>query len=307
MGGAQTSPPARLTGCTTPAKHGAMDVTNLSGKTVLVTGAASGIGRETALAFARRGASLVIGDVNEAGLGETAEQIRALGREVLAERVDVASGEAMRAFAAAVHARVPAVDILMNNAGVGLGASFLDTALTDWEWILGINLKGVIYGCHFFLPPMVARGRGGHVINVASAAAYVATEALSAYSTTKYGVLGLSEALRDELRRHRIGVTAVCPGIINTPITASAPLRGANDTPEMRRRMIEIFQRRNYGPERVAHNILKAVQRNRGVAPISPEAWAMYYVKRLAPGVVAWLNRSSAERLRRQLLKPERR
>ena len=282
-----------------------MDVTNLSGKTVLVTGAASGIGKETALAFARRGAALVICDMNEAGLGETATQIRALGREggrdVIAQRVDVADRDAMREFAAAVHARVDAVDILMNNAGVGLGAGFLDTSLDDWEWIVGINLKGVIHGCHFFLPPMVGCGRGGHVINVASAAAFAATEPLAAYSTTKYGVFGLSEALRDELQRHRIGVTTVCPGIINTPITASSPLRGANNTPEMRQRMIAIYQRRNYGPERVARNILKAVQRNRAVAPISPEAWAIYYLKRLAPGLVARLNHSSAELLRRQV------
>ena len=278
-----------------------MDVTNLSGKTVLVTGAASGIGKETALAFARRGAALVICDMNEAGLGETATQIRALGRDVSAHRVDVADREAMREFAAAVHARVDAVDILMNNAGVGLGAGFLDTDLKDWEWIIGINLKGVIHGCHFFLPPMVARGRGGHVVNVASAAAFSATEALAAYSTTKYAVFGLSEALRDELQRHRIGVTAVCPGIINTPITASSPLRGANNTPEMRQRMIDIYQRRNYGPERVAGNILKAVQRNRAVAPISPEAWAIYYLKRMAPGLVARLNRNATERLRRRL------
>ena len=278
-----------------------MDVTNLSGKTVLVTGAASGIGKETALAFARRGAALVICDMNETGLAETAAQIRALGRDVFAQRVDVASPDAMREFAAAVHARTDAVDILMNNAGVGLGASFLDTDLKDWDWIVGINLKGVIYGCHFFIPPMVARHQGGHVINVASAAAFVASEPLAAYSTTKYAVLGLSEALRDELRRYGIGVTAVCPGIINTPITATSPLRGANNTPEMRQRMIQIYQRRNYGPERVAGNILKAVQRNRAVASVSPEAWAIYYLKRLAPAFVAWLNRSSAERLRRQM------
>jgi NAD(P)-dependent dehydrogenase (short-subunit alcohol dehydrogenase family) len=277
-----------------------MDVTNLSGKTVLVTGAASGIGKETALAFARRGATLVICDLNETGLGETAAQIRGMGRDVITRRVDVANRDDVRELAAAVHAQVDAVDILMNNAGVGLGAGFLDTSLEDWEWIVGINLKGVIHGCHFFIPPMVKRGRGGHVINVASAAAFVATEALAAYGTTKYAVFGLSEALRSELRRHGIGVTAVCPGIINTAITATSPLRGANNTPEMRQRMVGIYQRRNYGPERVARNILKAVQRNRAVAPISPEAWAFYYLKRLAPWLVAWLDRSATDRLRRQ-------
>ena len=278
-----------------------MDVRDLRGKTVVVTGAGSGIGKETALAFARRGATLAICDVNESGLAETERQIQAVGSTTLARRVDVANAEQMREFAAAVHGRVQAVDIVMNNAGVGLGAGFLDTSLDDWDWIMGINLRGVIHGCHFFVPPMVKRGRGGHVVNVASAAAYVASEPLSAYCTTKFAVLGLSEALRDELRRHGIGVTAVCPGIINTPITETSPLRGPNATEEARRRMVELYRRRNYGPDRVARNILKAVQRNRAVAPISPEAWAMYFLKRLAPGAVAWLSRVSNERMRRRL------
>ena len=104
-----------------------MDVRNLSGKTVLVTGAGSGIGKETALAFGRRGANLVICDLNEKGLSETEAQLRELGRDVFARKVDVASRRDMREFAGAVHSRVEAVDILMNNAGVGLGASFLDT------------------------------------------------------------------------------------------------------------------------------------------------------------------------------------
>ena len=278
-----------------------MDVRNLSGKTVLVTGAGSGIGKETALAFARRGANLIVCDVNATGLADMEQQIRALGREVMARQVDVANREQMREFASTVHQRVEAVDVLMNNAGVGLGASFQHTSLEDWDWIGGINLWGVIHGCHFFIPPMVARGRGGHVINVSSTAGYMATEALCAYSTTKFAVFGLSEALRDELVRYNIGVTAVCPGIINTPITETSPMRGPEATPEMRRRVVELYQRRNYGPERVAANILRAVQRNRAVAPISPEAWAFYYLKRLAPGLVARFQRFMAERLRRQM------
>jgi NAD(P)-dependent dehydrogenase (short-subunit alcohol dehydrogenase family) len=282
-----------------------MDVTNLSGKTALVTGAASGIGRETALELARRGADLVICDVNETGLAETEQEIRRLGRNVLSRRVDVAKRDEMREFAAAVHERVDAIDILVNNAGVGLGGGFLHTSLDDWDWIVGINLWGVIYGCHFFVPRMVERERGGHVVNVSSAAGYVATEALAAYSTTKFGVLGLSEALRDELARHRIGVTTVCPGIINTPITESSPLRGPGATPDARARMIELYRRRNYGPDRVARNILKAVQRNRAVAPISPEAWAMYFLKRFAPGLVFRINQRLARRMRREAGLPE--
>lgn len=275
-----------------------MDVRDLRGRTALVTGAGSGIGRATALAFARRGADLVVCDVNEAGLGETEREARALGREVLSRRVDVASRDEMRAFAEAVHARVGAVDILMNNAGVGLGGGFLHTSLEDWDWIVGINQMGVIHGCHFFVPPMVARGRGGCVVNVSSAAGYVAVEALSAYCTTKFAVLGLSEALRDELAPHGIHVVTVCPGIINTPITTSSRLVGPEATDEARRRMVDVYRRRNYGPERVAENILRAIQRRRAVAPISPEAWAMYYLKRLVPGLVARMNRMLARRAR---------
>jgi len=278
-----------------------MDIRDLTGKTVLVTGAGSGIGKETALAFARRGANLAICDVNDTGLDATAQQIRSLGRDVLARRVDVANRQEMHEFAAVVHRQIQAVDILINNAGVGLGAGFLDTTLDDWDWIVGINLLGVVHGCHFFIPQMVARQRGGHVVNVASAAAFMATEALSAYSTTKFAVFGLSEALRDELTAHGIGVTAVCPGIINTAITGSSRMRGPNASPEARRLLVEMYQRRNYGPERVAANIVKAVQRNRAVAPVSPEAWFIYYLKRFVPSVVFRINRAMAARLQRQL------
>ena len=278
-----------------------MDIRSLHGRTALVTGAASGIGRATALALARRGAGLVVCDVNADGLAAVAEEARALGRDVLARRVDVASAGEMEAFAAAVHERVEAIDLLVNNAGVGLGGGALHTSLDDWRWIVGINLFGVIHGCHFFVPAMVRRGRGGHVVNVSSAAGYVASEALVAYCTTKFGVLGFSEGLRQELRRHRIGVTAICPGIINTPITASSPLRGPDATPEARAYMIEAYARRNYPPERVAENILRAVQRNRAVAPVSPEAWAMYGLKRIAPWLVAWIDRQMGERTRREI------
>lgn len=268
-----------------------MDIRDLSGKTVLVTGAGSGIGRASALAFGSRGADLVICDVDEVGLAQTVETLEAQGRSVLSRRVDVGSPHEMREFAAEVHGEVRAVDILMNNAGVGLAASFLDTPLEDWDWLLRVNLWGVIHGCHFFLPPMVSRGAGGHVVNVASLASYMPSETLSAYTTSKYGVLGLSEALRVELHRHRIGVTAVCPGVINTALTTTSRMRGAAGAPGERERLTRLYQRRNYGPERVARNVLKAVQRNRAVAPISPESWIVYYLKRIAPGAVRALTR----------------
>jgi NAD(P)-dependent dehydrogenase (short-subunit alcohol dehydrogenase family) len=275
-----------------------MDVRSLEGKTALITGAGGGIGRATALACAQRGAGLALCDVDAAGLAETERSVHALGGEgrVLAQRVDVARADEMAAFADAVHREVAAVDLLVNNAGVGLGASFLDTTLEDWRWIVEINLMGVVHGCHFFVPRMVERGAGGHVVNVSSAAGYLPSELLAAYTATKYAVLGLSEALHVELHRRGIGVTALCPGIINTGITHSARLRGAASAAGAREAMIAGYERRNYGPERVAENLLRAVQRNRVVAPVAAESWLAYYGKRLAPWAIHRLARWQARR-----------
>jgi len=278
-----------------------MDVRNLEGKTVLVTGGGSGIGRALALACGRRGASLVICDVNEEGLAKTEAELRALGRTVLARRVDVSKESEMREFASIVHADLPAVDLLVNNAGVGLGAGFLDTTLEDWEWILGINLRGVILGCHFFIPAMVARGAGGHVVNLSSIVALIPGETLSAYATTKGGVLALSEALADELQWHGIGVTGVCPGFINTPIVTSTVMRGLLAKPAARDQAREFYRWRGYTAERVAENVLRAVERGRVVAPISLESWIIYALRRVSPGALRYFMRRVGARMRKEL------
>jgi NAD(P)-dependent dehydrogenase (short-subunit alcohol dehydrogenase family) len=256
---------------------------HFDGKTALVTGAASGIGKATALAFARAGADLVLCDVDEKGLAETEREARALGRKVFARKVDVSDAKAMQAFADEVHAVHDAIDILVNNAGVALGGGFLDTSLEDWKWIMGINVYGVIHGCHAFIPRMVERKRGGQVVIVSSAAGYSPSAMLVAYSTTKFAVLGLAENLRLELEPHGIGVTAICPGIINTPITRNARLVGKAAKPGAQERMAKFYEKRNYTPEKVADGILAAVAKNVGVAPISPEAWGFYLLKRLSP------------------------
>jgi NAD(P)-dependent dehydrogenase (short-subunit alcohol dehydrogenase family) len=258
-----------------------MDVERMDGKLALITGAGSGIGRETALLCARRGAKLALCDIDEAGLAATVAEARILGHDVLSHRVDVADRAQMQAFAAAVHERVSAVDLLINNAGVGLGAVFLETPLEDWDWIVQINLMGVVNGCRMFVPAMVDRARGGHVVNLSSAAGYFPNPALAAYSTTKFAVLGLSEALRVELRPLGIGVTAVCPGLINTPITRTSRLRGSAES--QRERLVRLYERRNYGPDRVARRILGAVQRDRAVMPVTAEAWGMWWLARFAP------------------------
>jgi NAD(P)-dependent dehydrogenase (short-subunit alcohol dehydrogenase family) len=267
-----------------------MDVERMDGKLALVTGAGSGIGRETALLCARRGASLAICDIDEAGLADTEREARRLGRDVLSQRVDVGDRAQMQSFAAAVHEHVAAVDLLVNNAGVGLGADFLETPLEDWDWIVPINVMGVVHGCHMFVPAMVARGDGGHVVNLSSAAGYFANPSLAAYTATKFAVLGLSEALRIELRSHGVGVTAICPGLINTPITRNSPLRGGARA--HRERVVRLYERRNYGPDRVAQRILHAVQANRAVMPVTAEAWALWWLARFAPPLARGVGRA---------------
>jgi len=268
-----------------------MDTKNLSGKVAVVTGAASGIGRATALAMAGRGADVAICDIDEPGLKQAAESIEAGGRRVATARVDVANPQDLRSFADQVDTTFGRVDIVVNNAGIGVGGLFVDVPLDEWDRIVGINLKGVAYGCHAFVPRMIAAGNGGHVVNIASMAGYCQAPGMTAYCATKFGVVGLSESLRIELADHRIGVTAVCPGVINTPIVRTGRNYGALATEERREQGIRAFERRNYGPERVAEGILKAIQKNRRVAPVSPEAWGGYWIKRLFPGLIHGIGR----------------
>jgi NAD(P)-dependent dehydrogenase (short-subunit alcohol dehydrogenase family) len=276
-----------------------MDVSNLRGKWALVTGGGSGIGRATALALARRGADLVICDLDEAWLAESRAAIEAEGSSVIAVPVDVADREQMRLFAEGVHTEVPAVDILVNNAGIGIAGTLVDTPLEEWERIVAINLMGVVYGMHFFLPPMIERGQGGHVVNISSMAGYTAVGLMSAYNATKFGVRGLSESARGELAIHGIGVTAVCPGIINTPIVQRMRVYGGSEE-ESRKQAVQAFTRRNYPPEKVAEGILDAIQKNRIVAPITLEARLFWKLTRWAPWLVHWINRRATARAIRQ-------
>ncbi len=252
------------------------------GKRVLITGAASGIGLATAKAFALAGADLALCDLD-------IEQLRAVSRTIpsrgalLCEQTDVSQRQSMEALAERVHARFGCLDVLVNNAGVAVSGGLLDTTLEDWEWILGVNLWGVIYGCKLFIPKMVERGTGGHVINVASAAGFLTSKMLSAYGTTKFGVFGLSESLRDELEEHRIGVSTICPGIIDTNIVNNMRLRGVSCEEGAHEAVKGLYKKRGYGPEHVADAILDAVRKNKAVVPVSPEAWFLWGLKRVFP------------------------
>jgi NAD(P)-dependent dehydrogenase (short-subunit alcohol dehydrogenase family) len=265
---------------------------SLEGKLALVTGAGSGIGRATAEALAKAGARLVVVDVDEERVDAMS---RALGSKcVLAKRVDVSRKDEMKALAADVHAAAGALDVLVNNAGVGHSGGVLDSTLADWEWVVGVNLWGVVYGCHFFVPKMVERGGGGHVVNVASGFGLMAAAGVAPYCTTKFAVVGLSESLRAELAPHGIGVSAVCPGVINTDIIA----RGRFSDEKLRPVTAKAFETRGHAPERVAQAILRGIRRNEGVVPVGPEAWAGWIGKRISPAAMARVGAVIEKRMR---------
>ncbi|MCL8011166.1 SDR family oxidoreductase [Streptomyces sp. AS02] len=256
------------------------------GQLVLVTGAGSGIGRATAYAFAEAGARVVAVDRDAEAAARTAEMSRLIGApEAWAETIDVSDEQAMEKLAEKVARDYGVVDVLVNNAGIGLSGSFFDTTPEDWKKVLDVNLWGVIHGCRLFGRQMAERGQGGHIVNTASAAAYQPSKALPAYSTSKAAVLMLSECLRAELAGQGIGVTAICPGFVNTNVTSTAHFAGVDSEEEKRRqkKSARLYGLRNYPPEKVADAILRAVVRGEAVVPVTPEARGAYLMSRFTP------------------------
>jgi NAD(P)-dependent dehydrogenase (short-subunit alcohol dehydrogenase family)/pimeloyl-ACP methyl ester carboxylesterase len=264
------------------------------GQLVLVTGAASGIGRATAFAFAEAGARIIAVDRDAEGAARTADMARLIGApQAWGEVVDVADEAAMEKLADKVDAAYGTVDVLVNNAGIGLSGSFMQTSSEDWQKVLDVNLWGVIHGCRIFGRRMAERGQGGHIVNTASAAAFQPSRVLPAYSTSKAAVLMLSECLRAELAGQGIGVSAICPGLVNTNITATSRFTGVPADEEKRRqaKAARMYGMRNYPPEKVADAVLRAVVRNQAVVPVTPEARGARLMSRFAPRALRALAR----------------
>ena len=254
---------------------------------VVVTGAGSGIGRATAVAFAAEGAEVVISDIDEAGLKETAGQIAESSGVAHSFIVDVADAEAVERFAEQVCAGHGVPDIVVNNAGIGAAGAFYDTPPEQFDRVLDVNLGGVVNGCRSFGRRLVQRGDGGHIVNVASMAAYSPLSSLNAYCTSKAAVYMFSDCLRAELDAAGVGLTTICPASINTNILSTTGFHVAEGKAAAvagRRAQLErMFALRRYGPEKVAAAILSAVRSNTAVRPVTPEAYLLYGTSRLAP------------------------
>ncbi|MBI3223642.1 MAG: SDR family oxidoreductase [Mycolicibacterium cosmeticum] len=254
-----------------------------AGKRCLLTGAASGIGRATALRLAAEGAELFLTDRDADGLAVTAADVEALGGIVGAYRAfDITDFDAVCAFADDVHAAHGSMDLVCNIAGISAWGTVSTLTHQHWKSMIDVNLMGPIHIIETFLPPMVAARRGGHLVNVSSAAGIVALPWHAAYSASKYGLRGLSEVLRFDLARHRIGVSVVVPGAVKTGLVQTIQIAGVDREDPRVAKWVDRFAGHAVSPEHAAAKILDGVARNRFLIYTSSDIRALYLFKRVA-------------------------
>ncbi|MBB2893764.1 SDR family oxidoreductase [Flexivirga oryzae] len=263
---------------------------SIAGRHALVTGAASGIGRAVAERLAGAGAVLHLTDLRDDGLQGTRMAIEQRGGHVAtAVAADVASIDQVRALADAVHARTPAVDAVLNVAGIAIWGTVERMSHEQWRSVIDVNLMGPIHVIECFVPAMIEHGRRGHLVNVSSAAGLVGLPWHAAYSASKFGVRGVSEVLRFDLARHGIAVTLVTPGAVATPITDSLQVAGVDTTSADFRRLRARFEHHAVSPELAAERIVEGMLRRRYLVQTSRDIALLHGVQRYAPPVYALL------------------
>jgi short-subunit dehydrogenase len=253
----------------------------LEDKVVVITGAGSGIGRALALNLARRGSLLALSDVDETGLAETVAQVRKAGAvTVRSDRLDVADRDAFGRYALDVVQEFGRVNVIINNAGVALAGDFNDLEYNDIDWIVGVNLWGVVHGTKEFLPHLIASG-DGHVVNLSSLFGLVSMPGQSMYNATKYAVRGMTEALREEMliAGHPVGVTAVHPGGIKTAIARNARVSAKESKEQTAHLFDEKLARMT--PERAAEIIVNGILKNRARVLVGIDAHAVHHFAKL--------------------------
>jgi len=247
-------------------------IKDFKGKVVVITGGASGIGRGLAYGFAKRGMKIVLADINKENLEKVAKKLEESGTEIMTQVTDVSDPEQVAHLAEVSYERFGKVNILCNNAGVGGGGPMRLITLENWNWILGVNLFGVIYGIHYFLKRMLAIKEPCHIVNISSMSGLLSGANTQPYPASKFAVVAISESLALECFRTNVGVSVVCPGLVNTNIIENTRILNQKrpglwqPTPEMLRQ--SEIGRENYekilksgmDPDKLAQIVIKAIE-----------------------------------------------
>lgn len=259
---------------------------HLANRTAVITGAAAGIGRAIAASLVRRGCNLVLVDIDEVGLQRTAELVGQPGLRVSCHRLDIADAEAIAAFPNEVCTTHPGVDLLVNNAGVALGGAFEQVSEDDFEWLFGINFRGVVRMTRAFMPLLMVSD-DARIVNLSSIFGLVAPPGQTAYAASKFAVLGFSESLRHELRGSSVGVSVVHPGGIATAIADNARMPAGISAEERARQRVDFNKLLKLSPEVAGETIVRGIERRKSRILVGTDAQLMALIARIAP-VSAW-------------------
>lgn len=261
----------------------ALNMTTSHQRVAAITGAGGGIGQATARHFASRGYRLALADHAPDGLQAIAAELHAQGIEVLTSVLDVRDADALTHWAEEVVVRYSRVDVLINNAGVTAWGRYAEQSLTDIDWVMDINIRGVMYGCHAFLPAL-RRAERPHIVNVSSMIALFAGPMQTTYTASKWAVLGFSRALSLELRSEGIGVSCVIPGLTATPFMSDSRSYDSGGTETMG----ALMRQHGMAPERVARAIERAIRRRRTQVHVGLDCHLVAFIQRFLPGLLPW-------------------